>query len=622
MNQRNLKSKNSKQGKILVLVYGCVLSTLYFNSKIQDPFNAPKMWIIFLVAAWLSGHLLVNRKVLFSEFYLRISSIIILVFFICLIVSALFTDIKYTALFGENQRRNGVVTYLSLSIIFLSSTIFINKNNITKIVKAGFVTGLFLAGYGLMQTYGHDFIKWNNEYNAVISTVGNPNFAAAIMAIMAVIVFGFVLDGSNRLILRVASFFLFTLLLWVIIRSNARQGLVTLLLAVSIQLCVYLLYKNIRIGKIVFLLTGAGSLLAILGMLQIGPLEKFLYKGSVTVRGYYWRAGLEMLYSHPLTGIGIDRYGAYFKEYRDVGYPLKYGFDITSTNAHNVPIQFFATGGFFLGISYLFLILFTLYRGVVAIQKSDDLNRVTVVSIFCGWVAFESQSIISIDNIGISTWGWLLGGSLIALSLDQKIDVINSKDYFNTRRIVKINLVQPIVSGLFTVIALCTCYFLYQGENNMIQVRYNYDPNSSIQSPVLKDLAVKTSKTPLIEPFYSLQSAQYLFVTGDISGGWTILNELLRKDPRNPDYLNSAAYYYEKSFDYLSAIKIRKQIEKYDPWNAKNIYLLSQNYKSLKQYDNAVAVLNKLLLFAEDTPEGKAALSELAYFDNQKNNAK
>jgi O-antigen ligase len=47
----------------------------------------------------------------------------------------------------------------------------------------------------------------------------------------------------------------------------------------------------------------AGAILAILGMLQKGPLVSLLYKDSVSVRGYYWRAGIEMFKDSPLTGV-------------------------------------------------------------------------------------------------------------------------------------------------------------------------------------------------------------------------------------------------------------------------------------------------------------------------------
>jgi hypothetical protein len=32
-----------------------------------------------------------------------------------------------------------------------------------------------------------------------------------------------------------------------------------------------------------------------------------------------------------------------------------------------------------------------------------------------GWLAFQSQSLISIDNIGISIWGWFLGAIVVVL---------------------------------------------------------------------------------------------------------------------------------------------------------------------------------------------------------------
>ena len=53
-----------------------------------------------------------------------------------------------------------------------------------------------------MQISGIDFVTWNNQYNAVISTVGNPNFAAAIMAIIATLNFGFALIHSLEIRIR------------------------------------------------------------------------------------------------------------------------------------------------------------------------------------------------------------------------------------------------------------------------------------------------------------------------------------------------------------------------------------------------------------------------------------
>ena len=119
-----------------------------------------------------------------------------------------------------------------------------------------------------------------------------------------------------------------------------------------------------------------------------------------------------MFLSSPLTGIGIDRYGAYFKEFRETQYSLNYGFDLTSSNAHNVPIQLFATGGIFVGGFYILILLFIAWRGFLGISRNRGNARLVVAAVFAAWLAYQAQSIVSIDNIGLAVWGWLLGGAI------------------------------------------------------------------------------------------------------------------------------------------------------------------------------------------------------------------
>jgi hypothetical protein len=198
------------------------------------------------------------------------------------------------------------------------------------------------------------------------------------------------------------------------------------------------------------------GIFSILGMLQVGPLQDLLYKGSVSVRGYYWRAGIEMFQQNPLMGVGMDRYGAYFKEYREVGYPLAYGFDITSSNAHNTFIQFFATGGFLLGTTYLLLNGFILWRGIAGVRQFTGNNRLLITGLLAAWVAFHSQSLISIDNIGVSIWGWVLGGSIIGLSVSdpESVSCINICVFV-------FNAVATLVPHcVISILVLCPLYFM------------------------------------------------------------------------------------------------------------------------------------------------------------------
>jgi hypothetical protein len=61
------------------------------------------------------------------------------------------------------------------------------------VLVVGFISGT----YGVLQHLGKDPIKWNNPYNAVIGTLGNPDFAAAVMAILAVITFGVLIKAKS-----------------------------------------------------------------------------------------------------------------------------------------------------------------------------------------------------------------------------------------------------------------------------------------------------------------------------------------------------------------------------------------------------------------------------------------
>jgi O-antigen ligase len=194
------------------------------------------------------------------------------------------------------------------------------------------------------------------------------------------------------------------------------------------------------LGRITIIFSTIGFIFSILGMLQIGPLQELLYKNSVSVRGYYWRAGIKMLQENLWFGVGLDNYGSFFKQYREVGYPLKYGYSLTSTNAHNVFIQHFATGGLLVGISYLLLTIFIFWRGIKSIKHFQGDERFVRSVFFIAWLAFQGQSLISIDNIGISIWGWVLGGVVVALSNEANADKFNDPNYQKTTKSIMLIL--------------------------------------------------------------------------------------------------------------------------------------------------------------------------------------
>jgi hypothetical protein len=362
---RNNKQKqvDKSSNSVWFLLWGVAAVTFFLKTDFYDPFNSAKLILLLLVAGWILSHLInsyrenpINRKS--QEF---IPTVLVISFIIFLLTSTFMTDIFMVGLLGDTQRRNGFLAYFALCIIFLYAARTINFSNVLRIYKIAILIGLLLSAYGLMQINGKDFIKWDNPYNVMISTLGNPNFASATLAILSLLALYGIFLKNLPIIYKLFGIIFIIIALIDIISSDSRQGLLVIFFSLLVYISLYFYYKNKKIGFFVISVSVFSAVLTLAGMLQKGPLESLLYKDSVSVRGYYWRAGIEMFKSYPFTGVGVDRYGAYFKEFREVGYPLKYGFEITSSNAHNTFIQLFETDGIFVGTLYLILIVYVLF---------------------------------------------------------------------------------------------------------------------------------------------------------------------------------------------------------------------------------------------------------------------
>lgn len=586
-----------------------IVVTLYFHTTLADPFNSPKLWALLISAAWLSGYIIPYREIILALPQIKRLSQLLLLFVLFLSISTLFTDLKYVAFLGETQRRNGFLQYFCLSIVLLVSAMTFRLSNIHKLyVAAGFV-GLISVSYSLLQTTGNDFVSWNNPYNSIISTLGNPNFAAAAMAIMGVLTLSSIFIREFKLLQRIFAVTLLVSLIFIIYKSNARQGLLSLAIGAGVFVTIWLWGRNKIFGILTLLFGAVAVLFSILGMLQTGPLEKYLYKASVSVRGYYWRAGIEMLTSHPLFGVGIDRYGSYFKEYREVNYPLSVGFELTSTNAHNTFIQFFATGGIFLGLSYLILNAYILKCGILGIRKLKDHNKLYLVGIFSAWIAYHAQSLISIDNIGLSVWGWLLAGAIVGLSssVDDPLTGEVKRSTFNSN---KNSLNQTLGSSAITIVALVFVLILYRGESLALKGNSIFNLQDSNSRTYMKDIQMEVITTPLMDPSYKLMAATKL-IQGGFTEGLVEAERILAKDPRNLDALKLLAEIYEKIGNLAKANQYRIQISKLDPWNATNLLVLAQNYKKQENLIQSQVIVEKILSFASNHPIADEARSLL-----------
>jgi hypothetical protein len=149
-------------------------------------------------------------------------------------------------------------------------------------------------------------------------------------------------------------------------------------------------------------------------MLQIGPLTNLVYKDSISYRGEYWRAGIKMGLDHPFSGVGWDSYGDWYRRARSASAIISPGADVTTNSAHNVFIDVFASGGFPMLASYLFVQVFVaikIARHLFVTQKFEPI----FVGVSSIWIGYTAQSVISINQLGLAVWGWVSGGLVLCI---------------------------------------------------------------------------------------------------------------------------------------------------------------------------------------------------------------
>jgi O-antigen ligase len=590
--------------------------TLFFFTSLRDPFNAPKLWLNILLGAFLVGHLVIDLlagKFTESQLTLKVLTGLVGAFVLFMFAAAILTDVKYIAFFGDNQRNTGWLDYFFLATFLFSAAKHLRTRNLNMVYWFGICVGAVMTEYGLLQHFGHDFVKWNNPYNSIISTVGNPDFAGGIMAMFLTFSFVAIFVAPWKIWVRglIAVQALLTLI--VINWSQARQGLLSFALGAGIFLVIWIWSKKKILGQVSMVGGIVVFLMGLAGIFQKGPLAHYLYKASVSIRGFYWRAGADMFIHHPWFGVGPDRYGAWFRAYRADQYPLNYGYDITSTAAHNVVIQIFATCGIFVGLAYLGLLGFVVYRGIVAIKKNSGAERMLVAGLLAAWIGYQSQSIVSIDNIGIAIWGWVLSGVIIGVSLVDVPEAV-TKSAQLVKRQASLATFKPIISGAFVLAFLFLVIPQYRGESNTFHLSAYAVPTQA-QGQANRDayhqLVVSDLSIPMLNPQYRLLMASNLAQAGYVDEAFTQINNEIKSDPRDYGAYGMKASFYEQLHQYDKAIPARLKMFELDPWGAQNLLTLGQDYLAVGDKATAKLYGQKIIAMAPKTTQAQQAKSVL-----------
>lgn len=404
-----------------ILMLTAILATLIVTPwSSYDPINVPKLALIAIGGFMAAGVLASNSSVLReprNRLIVLLTGLLLFNLFVVLLLSG---NNIYQSFFGTFGRSTGFVAYVSLALLLLAATFVSNKTLIKKFSFALLGAGFMSSIYGVLQSLNVDFFNWVNQYSPVIGFLGNPNFQSSFVGFSGIVAFTYLLSLSSKSFHKIGAILYLVLSVYVIQQTDSQQGFLVLLGGIGIVVLIWIPKSKIAFLKFpAFILGFLGVLLITLGSINKGPLASILYKASVAYRGDYWQAGWKMTTDHPFLGIGLDSYGDWYRRARSVEATLRRGPDVTSNAAHNVLLDFSSNGGFPLLLIYLALVVYVIRSVVKILKRSTEFNA-PLAGLIAVWFAYMAQSIISLNQLGLAIWGWIISGLLIGYEINTR----------------------------------------------------------------------------------------------------------------------------------------------------------------------------------------------------------
>jgi O-antigen ligase len=426
-----MQMQSFESSLIRLFLIGLPVATIIVFTNVTDPVNAPKIFITGALAGGVCALMIAfgSKQLWVDSKWLLVSGFV----FILSMLNAIFQSSSpfIQNLNGVHGRNTGFITYLLLLIIALGASCLREKKSFAFLSVAFFLAGVLNIIYGALTIIFGDFLPWNNSANSVIGFFGNTNFMGAFLGMFVAGAAAWFIGGSLAPWQRISLLCLSGIAFYEVIQTYAVQGRVLSFAGLFIAGFYYLRSRTqSSLPTFVYSITGvAFGVTALLGALQRGPLAEYIYKSTVSFRGQYWLAGIEMGTAYPFSGVGMDAYGDNYRKFRSLEAATNTpGPDTTTNAAHNVIIDFFASGGWPLMLSYLATLIIAAIA-LVRVTLRDRTYRPEFVALASVWMCYQLQSIISINQIGLAIWGWVLTGALVGYERASRNWSIDSNEF-------------------------------------------------------------------------------------------------------------------------------------------------------------------------------------------------
>jgi len=401
---------------IRLLYYTLFLITpLLMSNQTSEMFEFPKMLSIYLVSGTILAFWLIDVAVYKVKIRISRVSIMVWLFVLSQIISAIFSVDIHTSIFGYYGRFNGgVLSIFAYAVLFFVATQIFDTKSFRRLLIVSAVSSILVLLWGVPGRlfgvdsscilYRGDFSTscWTNEFRPqerMFSTLGQPNWLGSYFAIHALLGIFLWSTSAKRKALSISTFFsrvTFWLVYMLTMTSgtfwtgsrSSQIGLVLGLVAIAL-IFLYRSHKVIafRIGiallafTVVTISTWYGS------KLYQARSDKITHSG--TIRLIVWEGALKLASRYPLTGTGPETFAYTYFLTRPAAHNQTTENDFIYNKVHNELLHYLANTGIIGFVAYVcMLIMF-----VRSLWHKDK-----------GWILASSIFSLSVINFfGFST---------------------------------------------------------------------------------------------------------------------------------------------------------------------------------------------------------------------------
>jgi hypothetical protein len=530
--------------------------------------------------------------------------------FLMLTSSVLTNTSLVRSISGYPGRANGLITFASIFILtWICASTVLPEGFYQRLKNSVMTIFVMFSGYSLLQLFNLDPVPWNNPYNRIIGTLGNPNFSGAFLGVAAAVVLmsAFGSKGKNRWLQLIFS----ALLLGLAIATGSLQAFGIFVIGVAIQVLVFA-YQHLRSKMFVALSMTMGFLatLTFLGFLGFGPLGQALVQGTLRLRLEYWRVGLEAAYNFPITGMGPDSYVEGFRLFRSADFVGEFSHLVIADSAHNVLINFMANFGIpaFLG---LFVIVIWITVNSIKVLFRANTAEIIVKMLAMSWILLLIQSLFSLEQIGLNVFQWCCGALLLnkqIYSMDMPAKLGGGPS--QKSRVSPLESLRTEIALLSIVFAMIASWGFMRQEIALQKMASSAEGTRFAEQDIEARLEVFNSyaKDEIRRAIYI---ADFLIRIQRYDQAQSLLEELIKKDVDAYEALEQLALLARFKENPALEIQYRKKIERIDPMNYENMLSIAKASSELGDVREARRYSRKATRISRDPLVNESATALL-----------